>query len=245
MNPAVFPILGYALTSDTLTQAQLRELADYTLKPELFRIPGVSRVFVIGGLQREFQVQLDRPALDARRLSADDVVTAIQKNNQVLSAGLTERNHELYLTLVSGRVAGIDDLQKLAVPVQGGIPATLGELGRIVVADEVSYVRTTADSAPAVLVNVIRQPTANTLAVARGVDQLFRTKPQLLAKGARWTTFYDQARYVSDSVAGVRDAIVIGVALAALVLLLFLRNFRLTLIAVVSLPLCVAVRPSI
>ena len=241
MNPAVFPILGYALTSATLSQAQLRELADYTLKPELFRIPGVSRVFVIGGLQREFEVQLDRAALEARHLSADDVVTAIQKNNQVVSAGLTERNHELYLTLVSGRVAGIGALQKLAVPVANGIPATLGELGKVEVTDEVSYVRTTADSAPAVLVNIIRQPTANTVAIARGVDDLFRNKPQLLPRGVRWTTFYDQARYVSDSVKGVRDAILIGVALAALVLLLFLRSFRLTLVAVVALPLCIAI----
>jgi heavy metal efflux system protein len=241
MNPAVFPILGYALTSDKISQAQLRELADYTLKPELFRIPGVSRVFVIGGLQREFEVRLDRAALEARRLSADDVVTAIRKENQVLSAGLTERNHELYLTLVNGRVGSIDALQKLAVPVQGGIPVALGELGKIEVADEVSYIRTTADGAPAVLVNIIRQPTANTVDIARGVDDLFRNKPHLLPKEARWTTFYDQARYVSDSVAGVRDAILIGVGLAALVLLLFLRSIRLTLVAVVALPLCVAI----
>ena len=241
MNPAVFPILGYALTSDTLTQAQLRELADFTLKPELFRIPGVSRVFVIGGRLREFEVQLDRAALDARHLSANDVVTAIQQGNQVLSAGLTERNHELYLTLVNGRVAGTEALQQLAVPVQGGIAATLGELGKVVVADEVSFVRTTAGSAPAVLVNIIRQPTANTVTIARGVDDLFRNQPQLLPGAARWTTFYDQARYVSDSVTGVRDAILIGVGLAALVLLLFLRSLRLTLVAVVALPLCVAI----
>jgi CzcA family heavy metal efflux pump len=241
MNPAVFPILGYALTSQTLSQAQLRELADYTLKPELFRIPGVSRVFVLGGRQREFEVQLDRAALDARLLSASDVVTAIQKDNQILSAGLTERNHELYLTLVSGRVAGIEALQKLAVPVQGGIPVSLGELGKVEVTDEVSYVRTTAENAPAVLVNIIRQPTANTVAIAQGVDSLFRAKPELLPKGVRWTTFYDQARYVSDSVAGVRDAIFIGVALAGLVLLLFLRSFRLTLVAVVALPVCIAI----
>jgi multidrug efflux pump subunit AcrB len=73
------------------------------------------------------------------------------------------------------------------------------------------------------------------------VDELFRNQPHLLPKGVRWTTFYDQARYVSDSVAGVRDAILIGVGLAALVLLLFLRSFRLTLVAVVALPLCVAI----
>jgi CzcA family heavy metal efflux pump len=241
MNPAVFPILGYALTSDSLSQYQLRDLADYTLKPELFRIPGVAQVLVLGGRQREFQVQLDRAALDARHLSPADVVAAIKANHEVKSAGLTEANHELYLTLVNGRADGIEPLGKLAVPVQGGIAASLGELGKIAVADQVSYVRTTSENRPAVLVNVIRQPSANTVAIAKGVDDLFRTHPGLLPGGVRWTTFYDQARFVSDSIAGVRDAILIGVALAALVLLLFLRSFRLTATAVVAVPLCVAI----
>ena len=241
MNPAVFPIQGYALTSDTRPQAELRELADYKLKPALFRIPGVSQVFVIGGRKREFEVQLDRAALDARHLAAADVVSALQKDNQVLSAGFTEGNHELYLTLVNGRVDGLHALERVSVPVAGGIPATLGELGNVQVADEVSYVRTTADAHPAVLVNVIRQPSANTVQIARAIDELFQSQPDLLPKGVRWTTFYDQARYVSDSVAGVRDAILIGVALAALVLLIFLRSFRLTLVAVVALPVCVSI----
>jgi len=241
MNPAVFPIQGYALTSDTRTQAELRELADFKLKPALFRIPGVSQVFVIGGRNREFEVQLDRAALDARHLTAADVVSALQKDNQVLSAGFTESNHELYLTLVNGRVDGLDALERVSVPVPGGIPATLGELGKVKVADEVSYIRTTADAHPAVLVNIIRQPSANTVQIARAIDELFQSQPDLLPKGVRWTTFYDQARYVSDSVSGVRDAILIGVALAALVLLIFLRSFRLTLVAVVAVPACVSI----
>jgi heavy metal efflux system protein len=241
MNPAVFPIQGYALTSDTRTQAELRELADYTLKPALFRIPGVSQVFVIGGRHREFEVQLDRAALDARHLAAADVVSALQKDNQVLSAGFTEGNHELYLTLVNGRVDGLDALERVSLPVPGGIPATLGELGKVQVADEVSYIRATADARPAVLVNIIRQPSANTVQIAHGIDELFRSQPDLLPEGVRWSTFYDQARYVSDSVAGVRDSILIGVALAALVLLIFLRSVRLTLVAVVALPLCVSI----
>ena len=241
MNPAVFPILGYALTSDSATQFQLRELADYTLKPELFRIPGVARIVVSGGRQREFQIQLDRAALESRHLAPGDVVTAIRANHQILSAGLTEANHELYLTLVDGRADSIDALRKLAVPVPNGVPATLGDLGKVDVADQVSYVRTTSENKPAVLVNVIRQADANTVAIAKAVDDLFRSRPELLPKGVQWTTFYDQARYVSDSIAGVRDAILIGVVLAGLVLLLFLRSLRLTAVAVIAIPLCVAI----
>ncbi|HEY6929100.1 MAG TPA: efflux RND transporter permease subunit, partial [Thermoanaerobaculia bacterium] len=241
MNTAIFPILGYALTSDTRSQAALWELAEYKLKPELIRIPGVSQVQIQGGRRREFQVRLDPRALAARKLGPADVVNAIRKNNQVLSAGLTEANHELYLSLVDGRVGGLDALGEIDVPIPGGgVPADLKDLGTIAPADAVSYIRTTADGRPAVLVNIIRQPDANTVEIARDVDALFRDHPTLIPSDTRWATFYDQADFVSRSVNGVRDAILIGVGLAALILLAFLRDLKLTLIAVAAIPLCVA-----
>lgn len=241
MNTAIFPILGYALVSDTRSQADLWDLAQYTLKPELFRIPGVSEVQIQGGRQREFQVRLDPGALAARRLSPADVVSAIRKNNLISSAGFIESNHELYLSLVNGRTDTTMALSDIAVPLAGGgVPARLSDLATVSAEDAVSYIRTTANGHPAVLVNIIRQPAANTLAIARGVDELFRRRPDLIPKDVRWQTFYDQAEYVRHSVNGVRDAIVIGVVLAALVLLMFLRNWRVTLIAVAAIPVAVA-----
>ena len=242
MNTALFPILGYALTSDTHSEADLWELAEYTLKPELVRIPGVSQAQVQGGRRREFQVHLNLEALAARHLAVTDVLGAIRKNNQILSAGLTESNHELYLSLVDGLVADIGGLSRIAVPVPGGgVPALLGDLGAVSVADAISYIRTTADGRPAVLINLTRQPSANTVAIAAGVRRLFAERPDLLPKDVRWTTFYDQAEFVSHSVNGVRDAILIGVGLAALVLLVFLRSARIALVAVSTIPLTVAV----
>jgi CzcA family heavy metal efflux pump len=241
MNTATFPIQGYALTSSAESQAQLWDFAEYTLKPALVRIPGVSQVQIQGGRQREFQVRLDRQALTAHRLAAGDVVQAIKANNDVISTGLTEQNHELYLTLVTGRVTGLQSLADLAVPVSNGPPATLAQLGAVTVANEVSYVRTTADGRSAVLVNIVRQPSANTVEIARGVDAIFKDQPNLLPKDAHWTNFYDQASFVSGSINGARDAIVIGVILAGVVLLLFLRDVRLTLIAVAAIPLTVAI----
>ncbi len=242
MNTAVFPILGYALTSETRSQAELWALAEYGLKPELIRIAGVSQVQIQGGRRREFQVRLDPRALAARRLAPSDVVSAIQKNNRVLSAGLTESNHELYLSLVDGRVQGLEALSRIAVPLPGGgIPAHVGELGTVSAADAVSYIRTTASGRPAVLLNIIRQPSANTVAIAEDVRRLLREEPDLLPHDVHWTTFYDQAEFVSNSVRGVRDAIWLGMGLAAAVLLAFLRNLRLTLVAAATVPLSVAI----
>ncbi|HWZ85142.1 MAG TPA: efflux RND transporter permease subunit, partial [Thermoanaerobaculia bacterium] len=241
MNTALFPILGYALTSETRSQADLWELAEYALKPELVRIAGVSQVQIQGGRQREFQVHLDLAALAARRLAVGDVLAAIRKNNQVLSAGRIESNHELYLSLVTGVVTDTASLARIAVSVPGGVPSFVGDLGVVRVADAASYIRTTADGRPAVLVSLTRQPTANTVEIARGVRELLASRPDLIPKDVRWATFYDQAEFVSASILGVRDAIVIGVCLAAVVLLVFLRSARLTLIAVAAIPLTVAV----
>jgi CzcA family heavy metal efflux pump len=241
MNTAIFPIQGYALTSATRSQAELRALAEYVLKPAMVRIPGVAQVEVQGGRAREFEVRLDPHALEGRRLAVADVVAALKANHDVLSAGLTEQNHELYLALVDGRVEDIQGLARLSLPVPGGPPAALGDLGRITVGDEVSYIRTTADGRPAVLLNIIRQPSANTVAIADGIKGLLRERPDLVPPDVRWTNFYDQAQFVTDSVHGTRDAILIGIVLAALVIVAFLRNIRLALVTVASIPVTVAI----
>jgi CzcA family heavy metal efflux pump len=242
MNTAVFPVLGYALTSDTMSQADLRELADFQLRPALIQIPGVAQVQVQGGALREFQVRLDAEKLAARKLSAADVIDTIRKNNVLGSAGLVESNHELYLSLVTGKPEGIDGLGRISIPPpKGGVAAPLSQLGEIVAADAVSFVRTTSDRRPAILVNIVRQPAASTIAIAGQVDGLLKQRPDLLPAGVKWATFYDQAEFIRHSVNGVRDAILIGIALAAIVLFLYLRDFRITAIAVATIPVTVAI----
>ena len=241
MNTAIFPIQGYALTSASRSQAEVRALAEYVLKPAIIRIPGVAQVEVQGGRVREFEVRLDPQALQGRQLAVRDVIAAIKANHDVLSAGLTEQNHELYLTLVDGRVEDIAGLSRLSLPVTNGPPAMLGDLGRITTGDEISYIRTTADGRPAVLLNIIRQPSANTVAIADGVKRLLHERPDLVPSDVQWTNFYDQAQFVADSVRGTRDAILIGIGLAALVIVVFLRNIPLALVTVASIPVTVAV----
>jgi len=242
MNTATFPILGYALTSDTRSLSELRELADFRLKPELSQIPGVSQIQVEGGTHREFQVRLDPQRLAGRKLSAAQVVDAIRKNDEILSAGLVEANHELYLTLVSGKPASLEALRRIALATApGGVPVSVGDLGTVAAADAVTYVHTTADRKPAVLLSVIRQPDASTLAVAESVESLLRDRKSLLPSDVRWITSYDQAEFVRASVHGARDAILIGVALAALVLLVYLRDFKIAAIAVATIPVTVAI----
>jgi CzcA family heavy metal efflux pump len=241
MSPAKFPIQGYALTSDTRSEAELHDLAEYTLLPALVRVPGVAQVQIQGGRLREFEVRLDPVQLEGRHLAVSDVIDAVRRDDQVLSAGLTEKNHELYLTLVDGRVHDLAQLAAIAVPVPDGAPAKLGDLGEVTTADEVSYVRTTAGGKPAVLLNVLRQPSGSTVGIANAIDALVAEQPSLVPHDVKWSSFYDQAEFVSSSITGARDAILIGVALAALVLFAFLRSVRMTLVAVAAIPITVGV----
>ncbi len=241
MNTSTYAVLGYALTSDTRPQWWLRQLAEYTIRPELIRIPGVSQVQVQGGRQREFEIHLDPGALAGHRLTPADVVAALQDNNQAISSGLLERNHELYLTLVDGRARSLEELGAIAIPTAGGMVVPISKLGTLEAADAVSYVRTTAGGKEAVLVSIIQQPSANTVAISNAVDKLLAENSDLVPQGVRWSTFYNQATFIHDSVGGVRDAIFIGVALAAGVLLVFLRSWRVAAIGVATIPITVAV----
>lgn len=239
MNTSTYAVLGYALTSDTVPLWRLRELADFTIMPELIRIPGVSQVQIQGGRQREFQIHLDPTALAGYRLTPADVVKALRTDNQALSSGLLERNHELYLTLVDGRAHSLAALGAIAIPAAGAVP--VASLGTLEAADAVSYIRTTAGGKESVLVSIIQQPSADTVAISDAVDSLLAQQPDLIPEGVRWSTFYNQARFIHDSVSGVRDAILIGVALAALVLLIFLRSWKVAAVGVATIPLTVAV----
>jgi multidrug efflux pump subunit AcrB len=105
----------------------------------------------------------------------------------------------------------------------------------------VSFLRTASGRRPAVLVNIVRQPAASTLAIASQVETVLKQRPELLPRGVTWTTFYDQAEFIRHSVNGVRDAILIGIALASIVLFAYLRNFRITAIAVATIPVTVGI----
>jgi CzcA family heavy metal efflux pump len=237
MDTSIFPVLGYSLTSPTRPLTELRELAEYTLKPELLRISGVSRIQLQGGALPEFRVRLDPGQLAGRSLSAQDVIGAVKAHQDVLSAGLQEANHELYLTVVDGAARSRAELERIPIPVPGGgPPAHLSELGTVDLGPALNYIRTSANGQPSVLVNVIQHPDGNTVTIAREIAKLIATRPDLLPRDVSWTNFYDQAEFISHSVNGVRDAIIVGVILAGAILLFFLRDLRLTIVAVAVVP---------
>ena len=163
---AVFPVTGYSLTSDKHDLSYLRELATYTVKPRLTRLAGVAEVDVAGGRVREFHVMVDPQRLIARNVSLQQVTDAVRNTNIIASPGLVEENHRLELTLVKGQATTPEQLNSIVVATVNNAPVTVADVATISEGVEPQYTIVTADGHDAVVVNVLRQPKANSVAVA-------------------------------------------------------------------------------
>ncbi len=220
-----FPIIGYSLTSDVVPQKDLWELATYEIKPRLNSLPGVASVLVQGGQRPEFHVVVDPARMLRAKTSIADLLNAINRTNIIDSPGLLNRNHQLFLGLVTGQVHSAEDVGQIVVKHVNNAPVRVQDVGDVEAAVEPVYTAVSANGKPALLLSVNRQPNSNTVQVADEVRQEMAAIRPTLPAGVDVRPFYDQSRIVQESIASVRDAIVIGLFLAALIIWLFLRDW--------------------
>lgn len=238
---AVFPVTGYSLTSDRRDEATLRDLATYIVRPQLARLPGVAVVGVAGGKAREFHVTIDPDRLTAHNVSSQQVVEAIRNSNIIVSPGLIEENHQLELALVSGQAKRPDELNGIVVATVNNAPVTVADVATVSAGVEPQYTIVTADGRPAALVNINRQPDANTVAVADEVKAALTAMRGQIPKDVRVAAYYDQSLLVRESINSVRDSILIGLLLSVVILYAFLRNWGTTFVAILVIPVTVLV----
>jgi CzcA family heavy metal efflux pump len=239
---ATFPVLGYSLTSNTLSQTRLWEIATYDLKPPLNRVDGVSTVTVQGGAVPEFHIIPNLAKLQTAGVTILDLSNAIDASNIIDSPGLYQQNHQLILALVGGQVHDVDGLRNLVVKTTAsGAPVRVGDVAQVESSTMPVYTMVTANGKPAVLFNITRQPSGNTVAVANGVAAELDQLRKKLPSGVNLQPFYDQSQLVRESIASVRDAILIGLVLACIILFLFLGDWRSSIIAGLVIPVTVAV----
>ena len=239
-DPTVFPVLGIALTSKTLSQEALRQIAELKVRPALTGVPQVAGVEILGGSAREIEVDIDPARLQALGIGVSDVTAALAKANAVTGLGRIEDRHRLYLVLAESRLASAGDLA--ATPLKSGTGAagivTLGQVATIHPATEPNYTRITSNGTDAVLINIHQSPTGDTVKIVKAVDE--RLKQAGLPPSVVVTPFYDQSELVTGAAASVRDAILLGALLAGVVLFAFLRSARLMIITGLMLPAVLA-----
>jgi CzcA family heavy metal efflux pump len=239
---AAFPIMGYSVTSDTIPQTQLWEMATYEMKPRLNRLTGVSTVVIQGGQEPEFEIRPDPAKLLETAVNIPGLLDAIGRSNLIDSPGLIEHQHELVLSLVSGQARTPAEISNIVVKTTpAGAPIHIGDLGPVLRSVKPVYTIVTANQKPAVLLNIYRQPDSNTVQVADAVHQEVERLQKAMPRGVTLQPFYDQSEIVRDSITSVRDAILIGLVLASLILVLFLRDWGTSLVAGLVIPATVAV----
>ncbi|MEP7383460.1 MAG: efflux RND transporter permease subunit [Gemmatimonadota bacterium] len=240
MDPTVFPVIAYSLVSSLRSDADLYNLAFYGIRPLLARISGVARVAVLGGAPEEIQVFVDPSQLERFGLSIDDVANSLRAANVVVAAGPLEDRYKQYLVLTDSRYRTIDEIGETTVRTGAEGFVRVADVASVVRSSVPSRTRVTADGRTAVLFQVYQQPGANTVQIARDVRNALSGAGNLVPGDVHLSSWYDQSDLITASVSSVRDSVLIGIVLAALVLLAFLRDLRITLIAVIVVPAVLA-----
>jgi multidrug efflux pump subunit AcrB len=251
LTPSVFPIISYNVTG--APPAVLRELATYTIRPRLARLPGVSQARVEGGDVREIEVIVTPDRLAANHLTTSQIEDAIAQTSAVTSVGRVSRDYQQYNVLATGEALSLDDVRHIVVstpssakakPEDNGAdraPIHVGDVAEVKYGAEDRTSMFTGDGVPAAIVSVTRQIGGNTVDIADEVDQaIAEVKPEL-PRGVKVERVYNQAAFVRASIANVRDAILIGGFLAVVILLGFLGHVRITIIAATTIPLTVVI----
>jgi CzcA family heavy metal efflux pump len=240
MDPTVFPVLGYSLTSDVHTLVELRDMALYQIRPLLSAIPGVAKVDVLGGAIAEYQVLVDPARINALGLSLNDIATALSAANVIQAIGRLEQNYKLYLLLANTQFQGSEQIsQTILRSGQNGL-VYLGDVAQVVKTTAPQWQRITAEGRDAVLFQINQQPGSSTVEIARNAQSQLELIKQQLPAGIKIAKWYDQSDLIVASALSVKEALLIGLGLAIVTLLVFLRNIKVTLIAAITVPMALS-----
>jgi CzcA family heavy metal efflux pump len=234
---SVFPIVGFSVTSPTRTLSDLWELTYYNLAPRLYRLPGVAETRIVGGRKPEYHILVDPAKLNGLGMPLTKVVDAIRNSNLIEPAGMIQENYHLYLTTVTGMLQNKEQIENVVVDVVKGTPILVKDVAQVVPGEEPVYNIVTANGKPAVLVNVLQQPDGNAVQIADAVNQELRDIKRTLPPDIHLSTYYDQSILVRESIDGVTESIIIGLLLSVGVLILFLKDWRTTLVAALVIPI--------
>ena len=240
LTSSTMDLLKVGLTSDKLTPMQLRDLAQWTVRPRLLSAAGVARATVYGGQVRRIEVQVRPADLTARDLSLSDVVQAVQKSTGFSGAGFIDTPQQRILIEPRGQVRTPADIAAapIATP-PGGAPVRIGDVAQVLEAAAPQTGDALIQGKPGVLISLSSQYGANTLEATHAVEAaLDELRPALAARGVKVdSSLHRPANFITSALTGVGEDLLIGAVLIALVLFLFMRNFRTVAISFVSIPL--------
>lgn len=240
MDLTNFPVLGYSLTSKRVSQVKLRDIAEYKIRPLLSTIRGVSRVQVQGGAIREYRVVVNPERIAALGLTLSDVAKALAASNILSAVGKMQDHDQLYLIISDSRFTTMKRISQVVLRTGNNGVVRLSDVAAVKSDIKPQWITTTADGRRAVLLQVFQQRGGNTVRISQKIRATLKKYEKTLPRGVHIATWYNQSQLILQSADSVRDAVCIGIALAIIVLLVFLRNWKMTVIAAIMVPAVLA-----
>ena len=237
MNPSILPVMGYSLEGEGLSQVDLKKIAKYQIKPYLAATPGVSDIAVIGGKDKEYQIELKPYVIHTLGISIASVTSAVVNSNILQSNGYASDYNRMYLTLTDNAVDDLDDLRNLVIINSPNRLIRLKDIAEVKVTEAKSYTKILANGKNVPLIAVIKQPNANLVEVNNTIEKKIRELESILPKGVKLLPYYKQADFVNTSISSIKDVLWIGLVLALLVVILFLRSFSASMVVLFTIPL--------
>lgn len=237
MNPSILPIMGFSLEGTKQNQIELRQIAEYTIKPILARVDGVSDVAVIGGKVKEYHISLDPMKMSDFRITPAYVADVLSKSNFISSNGFMVDNNRLYLNLTDAAIENKNELENTIILNSPKSKILLKDIAKIKIAERRDYVKINANGKDVPLIAILKQPNANLIDVSTGVQNQLSEIKNILPQGVTLKPYYDQADFVSDSINSLKDVLWIGLLLAIFITILFLRSFKASSVILITIPI--------
>lgn len=240
MNPSILPVMGYTLESKQRSPVELKQLALFTIKPFLSQVEGVSEVRIIGGKTKEYWLLLNVPKMSALGITPEQISATLTQTNFVQSNGYLSDYRYLYLTLTDAVVDKLDELENLVVSNDGKRITRLRDIADVQIQEAKEYVKINANGQDGILLAIVKQPNANLVALSDSMTSKVNELRGILPADVRVEPFYIQADFVKDAVKSVTDSLWIGLLLAIVVAMLFLRSLKASATLLVVVPVTLA-----
>jgi heavy metal efflux system protein len=240
MNPSILPVMGYSLQSSTTDQIDLKMIAEYVVKPYISRIKGVSSVEIIGGKVKEYRIIPDEHKLSLLKISTQEIYNTLQQTGFIKANGFTIDYNRLYLTVTDADVKNKQQLENLILFDNGISRIKISDVATVQISERNEYVRIKADGKNVPLVAVLKQPQSNLIDVATQVTEKVSELNKILPKGVVLKPYYNQAEFVNSSIKSIIDVLWIGLLLAIVVVIVFLRSLKASAVILITIPLTLA-----
>lgn len=240
MNPSVLPVMGYTLQGNGQSDIELNMIANYTVKPFLSQVSGVSQIRNIGGKTKEYWVEMDAQKMTSLGITPDMVSTVLAQSNFILSNGYLSNYKRLYLSVTDAGIPDKASLKNIVIRNDGKRVVLLSDIANVSIHDKTEYIRVNANGKPSLLIAILKQPNANLIEVSTQIQAKVKDLNKLLPKGVSLQPYYVQADFVSDSIHSVIESLLIGLLLAIIVAIIFLRSVKASAVILITIPVTVA-----